>query len=82
VAPSAPTDANMISRRAQRHRDFRLSDLTCVITFSINQQVQRTLAEHKWRRLVYENMENALIRGNDFWMSPLLPKINPTATSE
>jgi hypothetical protein len=27
------------------------------------------LATHKWRRLTYENMESALIRGNYFWMS-------------
>jgi hypothetical protein len=26
-------------------------------------------------------MESALIRGNNFWMSPLLPKINPNTTS-
>jgi hypothetical protein len=26
-------------------------------------------------------MESALIRGNNSWMSPLLPKINPNATS-
>ena len=25
-------------------------------------------------------MDSALIRGNNFWMSPLLPKINPNAT--
>src|SRR5215472_6555476 len=38
-------------------------------------------AAHKWRKLVYENMESSLIRGNNSWMGPLLPKINPNATS-
>src|SRR5262249_50435835 len=39
------------------------------------------LVTHKWRRLIYENVDSALIRGNHFWMSLLLPKINPNAAS-
>ena len=60
----------------------RFSAIRVSLHYLLHQAISPTdLPAHKWRRLVYENMESALIRGNNFWMSPLLPKINPNATS-
>src|SRR6516165_2836532 len=60
----------------------RFSAIRVSLHYLLHQPISPAdLAAHKWRRLVYENMESALIRGNDFWIAPLLPKINPNAAS-
>src|SRR5215472_13048379 len=60
----------------------RFSAIRVSLHYLLHQAISPAdLAAHKCRRLVYENMEGALIRGNNSWVSPLLPKINPNATS-
>ena len=60
----------------------RFSAIRVSLHYLLHQAISPAdLAAHKWRRLIYENMESALIRGNNSWMSPLLPKINPNVTS-
>src|SRR5215472_7981985 len=61
----------------------RFSAIRVSLHYLLHQAISPAdLAANKWRRLVYENMEGVLIRGNNSWMSPLLPKINPNATCE
>ena len=60
----------------------RFSAIRVSLHYILHQAISPAdLAAQKWRRLIYENMESALIRGNNSWMGPLLPKINPNATS-